>query len=139
MKLYIAADAIAKGLDPTAPYCALGPDGMFAVPAIADSVTISQHPLDSSELSETPKTQPETPDVTSISELEKAPNPNIIVEVDDPGLVLEIAKTAEPSVDETAAVVEAPIVVEVPTVVETPKVLPVKPSGRQPKAPKPVS
>jgi len=34
MKLHIAADVIAKGLDRTIPHSKLGPDGMLAVPEV---------------------------------------------------------------------------------------------------------
>lgn len=194
MKLYIAADAIAKGLDPTVPHCTLGPDGMFAVPSVAvakglDPTVPLHHPV-SDDMIETPKQQsqisavisepktfsnpetvvpgaeipssisetpavvepmkiaevktvevptfllqnslgdaelsPEATDAISTSEPEKAPNPNIIAKVADLGLVSEI-EAVKPSMIQSS------------TVVEVPKVLPVKPTGRQPKASKPVS
>jgi hypothetical protein len=115
MKLHIAADAIAKGLDPSVPHRTLGPDGMLAVPSI-------------------PEVQPQALAVVAISEPEKAPEPVTVAE-EVSGSNSE-AQVIESPVSEEVAKEPEPVVM---ASVETPKATTTKAAGKQAKGSKTVS
>lgn len=117
MKLHIAADAIAKGLDSSLPHRTLGPDGMLAVPF-------------------TPKVQLQAPAVVAISEPEKAPEPVVVAEEEVSGSVSESQVVESPVVEEAA---KEPEPVAMAPVVEAPKATPTKAAGKQAKGSKTVS